>query len=186
MRVRGVDGGERELSLVGRRSQPRADAARSAAAWPGLRHLAAARRRRSSARSSTKAAAGERAGCKVGDEILAIRRPADRRLPASWSTASSRTRIARSTLEVRRDGATFATCRSRSARKRVGRPQDRPDRHRAEEPADRYRSHRCEDMLTLQKYGVAGGGRAGRRPRPGTPRCSRCGSSVASSPAMCR
>ncbi len=158
MRVRGVDGAERDLSLVGRRAQPRADPARSAAAGPGLRHLAAAGASRSSG-SVNKGSAGERAGLQVGDEILAIDGQ-----PIAHFQAAGQPRQAESGPHGRRwrcaATARFATCRSRSAKtRRAGRkigligiaPKDQRI------PTGRT----LEDMLTLQKYGAAGGGRAG-------------------------
>jgi regulator of sigma E protease len=149
MRVRGVDGVERELALVaGDRSR---SLTQPEALLPGLGFDTWRPRVKPVIDLVTKGSAGERAGLKVGDEILAIdgtpvahfQQLVDRVKPNPGRTV---------TLQVRRDGAVrdirVAIGETTQAGQKIGligvRPKDQPI------PTGRTR----EDVQTLQQYGA--------------------------------
>jgi regulator of sigma E protease len=150
MQVRGVDGSERELSLpVGERSRA---LTQPEALLPGLGFEIWRPRVKPIIGLVNKGTAGERAGLKVGDEILAIdgqrithfQELVNRVKPNPGRTVD---------LEVRRDGAV------RDVKVTIG--QDTQGGRKigligiAPKPDQRIPTGRTlEEMLTLQKYGV--------------------------------
>jgi regulator of sigma E protease len=149
MSVRGVDGGERELSLAtGDRSR---ELTQPEALLPGLGFDTWRPRVKPVVDVITKGSAGERAGLKAGDEILGIdgapvahfQQLVDRVKPNPGRTV---------TLQVRRDGAVrdvrVTIGEAKQAGKKIGLigigPKNQPI------PTGRTR----EDVQTLQQYGA--------------------------------
>jgi regulator of sigma E protease len=149
MRVRGVDGAERELSLpVGERSRA---LTQPEALLPGLGFDIWQPRVKAVIGEVTKGSAGERAGLRVGDEVLAIddvpiaywQQFVNRVKPNPGRTVSLQVRRGSAVQDVRVTIGEVA-----SGGKKIGRVGIAPKDQRI--PTGRT----MEDVLTLQKYGA--------------------------------
>ena len=157
MRVQGVGGAERELSLVaGDRSR---ELTRPEALLPGLGFDIWRPRVKATVGEVVKGKAGDRAGLKVGDEILAIdgqpvshfQELVNQVKPNPGRTVS---------LQVRRDGRRPRRP-GQDRRGHGGRRENRPHRHRPEGPAYPDRAYRGRHAHAAEVR-RGGGGRPGR------------------------